>query len=102
MLSRDNYQEKHHYRKRLIEEGLLQYKDMVMVSDRNKLLVEEYAQGGSYADLARKYELSSTRVAQIVHSYIRHCVLLHKGMEPYKNTKKQIIEARSEQSPLNQ
>lgn len=83
MLSRDSYQEKHHHRKRLIEDRLLQYKARIKVSDRNKRIVEEYVQGKSYVELARKYELSSSRVEQIVHGYIRHCVWLCKGMEPY-------------------
>lgn len=84
MLSRENYQEKHHHRKRLIEEGLLQYKDMIKVSDRNKKLVEEYARGKSYVDLAREYRLSTSRVEQIVYSYIRHCVLLSGRRGPYE------------------
>lgn len=45
MLSRDNYQENHHHRKRLVEDRLLQYKGMIKVSDRNKKIVEEYTQG---------------------------------------------------------
>lgn len=84
MLSRDNYQENHHHRKRLVEDRLLQYKGMIKVSDRNKKIVEEYTQGKSYVDLARKYELSSSRVEQIVYSYIRHCALLCKRTGPYE------------------
>jgi DNA-directed RNA polymerase specialized sigma subunit len=78
MLNRGAYQEKHHHRKRIVEEGLLRYKDLIRVSDRNKSIVEEYVLGKSYSDLARKYGVSNSRVEQIVHCYIRHCVLNRK------------------------
>lgn len=62
----------------------MQYKDLIKVSDRNKMLVEDYAQGRSYTDLAREYGVSTSRVEQIVYSYIRHCVLFSGRMSPYE------------------
>lgn len=82
-LLRKEYQERHHHRKRIIEEKLLQYRERVLVSERNKTIVEQYAQGKSYGEIAKKNGITTSRVEQIVHGYIRHCVMLKKGEGPY-------------------
>ena len=83
MLLREKYQAKHHHRKRILEENLLQYRDRLVVSERNKEIVEMYVKGSTYAEVGKKYGISGTRVEQIVHGYIRHCVLLGQKYEPY-------------------
>lgn len=63
--------EKHNFRRaEIIERHLLDYIDLVPVSDRNKEIVKKYAAGESFTDLAAEYGLSHTRVVTIVVNYI--------------------------------
>lgn len=79
------YSRPNHNRERIIKENLLQYRDAIKLSDRNKEIVKSYAEGVSYKELAAQYRITNTRVAQIVQEYIRHCGLYKKGVYCYKN-----------------
>lgn len=67
-----------HKRKRINEENLLQYKDQVQLSERNINIVEKYVEGCTLADLAEQHGITRERVAQIVSTYIRHCLRLQR------------------------
>lgn len=61
-----------HKRKRIIEENLIQYIDIVDMSDRNKGIVRMCAAGASLTAIAEAYGISSARVSQILFRYIQH------------------------------
>lgn len=66
------------YKRKRIQTGtLLQYKDLARLSERNIGIVEQYAAGGTLAELSAQYGITKERVAQNVETYIRHCLRLH-------------------------
>lgn len=65
-------------RERIIREKILQYKDQVQLSERNINIVEKYVEGCNLADLAEQHGITRERVAQIVSTYIRHCLRLQR------------------------
>lgn len=68
-----------HYRDRIIAEHLMDYIEVVALSTRNKDIVKHYVSGKSYSQIAKEYNLSESRIPQIVHSYILHCLReIHK------------------------
>ena len=71
-----------HYRDRIISEGLLKYIDVVSISDRNRQVVKLYVcEGKSYGYIAEKFEISNTRIPQIIHNFILHCVRIQSNNE---------------------
>ena len=81
-----------HNRIRILTENLLQYIDKIKVSERNKQIVRSYAEGTGYRELAEKYGITDSRVAQIVYNYIRHCSIYKKETSCYKKTQGIVIE----------
>lgn len=66
---------KNNYRRELITEfNLLDCLEMVGISERNKEIVRAYASGSTAAALARQYQISQTRVAQILDDFIWKCL----------------------------
>lgn len=61
----------HHYmRTRILDEGLMEYIDVVKMTDRNRDIVKMYVGGTSYVPIAEKYGISIQRVSRIVMGYI--------------------------------
>lgn len=66
-------------RRRIIDENLMKYKDVVKMSERNITIVQEYVSGISETQLAKMYEISRERVSYIIQNYILYCVREQKG-----------------------
>ena len=64
--------EPNHKRKRIIEENLMDYIDVVDVSDRNKEIVRMYVAGAKYKEICEKYNIKKQTVSDIVLRYMRH------------------------------
>lgn len=62
-----------HYRKQIIEENLLQYKNQFKLSSRDLAIIEEYVSGALMTKLAIKYGISNSRVQQIIEKYVLQC-----------------------------
>ena len=75
---------KNHFRKRIIDENLLQYIQYVKMTDRNKSIVTEYVSGSSYIELGRKHFVTPSRVRDIIRDYIHHCNLYKNKTRIYK------------------
>ena len=73
-----------HKRDRIRTEDLLQYLDKINVSERNKQIVQSYADGVGYQELAERYGITDNRVSQIIYNYIRHCVLYQRKTSCYR------------------
>lgn len=56
----------------IINEDLIQYLEIVQISDRNKSIVKNYMNGISMNHLAVMNNISSSRVRMIILDYIRH------------------------------
>lgn len=66
---------KNNYRRELITEfNLLDCLDQVSISDRNKEMIRAFTTGSTAAALARQYQISQTRVAQILDDFIWKCL----------------------------
>lgn len=60
----------------IINEDLIQYLEIVQISDRNKSIVKNYMNGISMNHLAVMNNISSSRVRMIILDYIRHSHLI--------------------------
>ena len=67
-----------HNRKRIIENGYMELKDKLPVSERNKKIVAEYVSGKTYAEISRGYNISSARIGAIVSNYVRLAIKYSK------------------------
>ncbi len=66
-------------RRRILDENLMKYKDVVKMSERNITIVQEYVSGISVTQLAKMYEISRERVSYIIQTYILYCMREQKG-----------------------
>lgn len=57
----------------LVKERLFPLVEHVKISDRNRNIIMECAEGKSYTELGEKYGISGERVRAIVVQYITHC-----------------------------
>ena len=62
--------EPHRKRQRIIDENLMEYIDVVKVSDRNKEIVKMYVAGSSFKEIAEQYNLNRQTVSDIILRYI--------------------------------
>lgn len=66
-------------RERIIKENLLSYIELTSDSGRNKDIVREYTNGATYKEITQKYNISTSRVEQIVANYIFHASKCKRG-----------------------
>ena len=64
--------EANHFKKTMIEDEYLSYIDIISISDRNNDIVTEYINGILFKTLADKYQVSPSRIHQIVENYENH------------------------------
>ena len=64
--------EHHHKRKRIIEENLMEYIDVVKISDRNKDIVRMYVAGAPYKEICEKYNINRQTASDVVARFIHH------------------------------
>ena len=65
-------------RDRIKRENLLQYLDIILISDRNKDIVRRYTAGESETRLAECYGVTPNRIASIVAGFLWHCSQMQK------------------------
>ena len=68
----------HHKRKRIIEENLMEYIDIVDISDRNKDIIRMYVSGASYKEICEKYNIKKQTASDVVARYIHKVYVLKK------------------------
>ena len=59
-----------HYRQTLNDYHLLEYFDCTNTSERNRTIILQYAQGKSQSELAKEFEIGTSRVHGIISFYI--------------------------------
>lgn len=64
-----------HLRNIILDENLLSLKHRIRLSERNISIVESYVLGSSYRQLSEQYNVTCSRIRNIVSSYVSHCRL---------------------------
>lgn len=72
--------ERNHYRKKILEENLLDCIEQVKASDRTKEIVKEYMSGKSYKETGEKFGITASAVSGAVCRYIHNANIYKKSI----------------------
>lgn len=59
-------------RELIIKNNLIAYLDNINISDKNKSIVRDYVSGLSYKEVGEKYNISSSRVEEVLATFFYH------------------------------